>query len=131
MRKYKPPIGDAAPPGLRCMLWFHPLYHPMRLSLLIGLLLVTLLSGCATPLSERAAGLRVLPQDSSVLRQCVTLGSVAGRSSRLRLESAAESKAMADLLDTAAGMDANAVTLVNTTVADEVVTLYGLALKCP
>jgi len=102
----------------------------MRATVLIVLVALTVVAGCATPLTERAARVRVIPHDAASMSGCKQLGSVAGRSKPVLLESAAEAEAMAHLRDAAARMDADAVAIVNTTVSDEVVTLYGVALKC-
>lgn len=102
----------------------------MRITVLIVLAALTILAGCVTPLTERAARVRVIPHDAAAMRGCKTLGSVAGRSRPVLLESAARSEALAHLRDAAARMDADSVAIVNTTAADEVVTLHGVALKC-
>jgi uncharacterized protein YbjQ (UPF0145 family) len=88
------------------------------------------LAGCATSLTDGAARIRVIQNDSPAAKACTQLGSVAGRSKGLLFESAAKSKAMADLLDAAANMGADTVAIVKTTEAEEVITLYGVALKC-
>lgn len=103
----------------------------MRATVLIMLAGLVAVAGCSTPLTERASLVRVIPQEAVAASGCKTLGSVAGRSHPVLLESAAESEAMAYLRDAAARMDANAVTVVNTTTDNEVVTIRGLALKCP
>lgn len=96
----------------------------------IFLMVSVALAGCATPLTDRAARIRVIQNDGPSVTACTQLGSVAGRSKGLLFESAAKSKAMADLLDAAANMGADTVAIVKTTESEEVVTLYGVALKC-
>ncbi len=103
----------------------------MRATVLIVLVALTIMAGCSTPLTERAARVRVIPHDAAAMSGCKTLGSVAGRSHPVLLESAARSEAMAHLLDAAARMDADTVAIVSTSATDDgVVTLHGVALKC-
>jgi len=102
----------------------------MRKKVLVALVALTVVAGCSTPLTERAARVRVIPHDPTAMGGCKTLGSVAGRSQPVLLESAARAEALAHLRDAAARMDADSVTVVNTVVNESVVTLHGVALKC-
>lgn len=103
----------------------------MRITVLIMLVALTTMTGCSTPLTEGAAGVRVIPHDATAMSGCKTLGSVAGRSHPVLLESAARAEALAHLRDAAARMGADSVAIVSTTEADEaVVILRGVALKC-
>jgi len=96
----------------------------------IFLIVSVALAGCATSLTDSAARIRVIQNDSPAVKACAQLGAVAGRSKGLLFESAAKSKAMADLLDAAANMGADTVAIVKMTEAEEMITLYGMALKC-
>lgn len=102
----------------------------MHRTVLVALLALTVVTGCSTPLTERAAQVRVIPHDTVAQSGCKMLGSVAGRSRPVLLESAARSEAMSHLLDAAARMDADTVAVVDSTVVESVVTVRGVALKC-
>ncbi len=102
----------------------------MRKTVLAMLAALTVLTGCASRLSEQAAAIRVLPNEPAALRHCQTLGGVAGRSQPVLLESAGRSDALDQMLEAAARMDADTVTVVSENEDKNVVTLRGVAYKC-
>ena len=102
----------------------------MRKTNLAALAALTVVAGCASGLSEQAAGIRVVPNDPTALRHCKTLGAVAARSQPVLFESAARSDALAQILEAAARIDADTVAITSESEDKSVVTLRGVAYKC-
>lgn len=102
----------------------------MRKTVPAALAALLVVTGCASRLTDEAAGIRVVPNDPAALRGCKTMGSVAARSQPVMLESAGRSDALAQMLEAAARMDADTVAITSESEDKNVVTLRGVAYKC-
>jgi hypothetical protein len=102
----------------------------MRKTFPAALAALTIVAGCASRLSDEAAGIRVVPNEPAALRGCKTVGSMAARSRPVFLESGGRADALAQMLEAAARMDADTVTITSESEDKNVVTLRGVAYQC-